>query len=139
MQEALRFIAGRGYYCGANLLFTVGIDETGRLFKCWENAADPKFSFANARDWDPRQPLKTAFAPDMMIQYLNAALPLRDEECNECVWLPACADSCPHRRLHDHKTCIGLRNEPEKYVLALHSRIGREKQKQEEQEKREAQ
>lgn len=49
------------------------------------------------------------------------------------------ADSCPHRRLHDHKTCIGLRNEPEKYVLALHSRIGREKQKQEEQEKREAQ
>ena len=139
MQEAQRFTASRGYYCGANMLFSVGIDETGRLFKCWENAADPKFSFAYARDWDPQNPLETAFDPDMLNQYLNTALPLKDEECNGCIWLPMCAGGCPHRRLHDHKACVGLRNEPEKYVLALHARIGEEKLKKEEQEKKEAQ
>ena len=138
MQEARRFTAGRGYYCGANLLYSIGIDETGRLFKCWENASDPKFSFANARDWDPRRPLETAFDPDKMIRYLNAALPLKDEECRECVWLPVCVGGCPHRRLHDRKSCIGLRNDPEKYVLALHARIGEEKRKKEEQQKQEA-
>lgn len=129
MQEAKRFTARRGYYCGANLLFSVGIDETGRLFKCWENAAQPEFSFAYARDWDPLKPLETAFDPDKMTQYLNAALPLKDEECSECVWLPICCGGCPHRRLHEYKACIGMRNEPEKYVLALHARIGEEKQK----------
>ena len=115
------------------------IDETGRLFKCWENAADQKFSFAYARDWDPQRPLETAFDPDMLNQYLNTALPLKDEECKECVWLPVCVGGCPHRRLHDQKACVGMRDEPEKYVLALHARIGGEKLKKEEQEKKEAQ
>ena len=134
MQESRRFRTGRGYYCGANLLFAVGIDETGRLFKCWENMADPAFSFANARDWDPLRPIETAFAPDVMNQYLNTALPLKDEECSECVWLPMCVGGCPHRRLHDRKACIGMRNDPEKYVLALHARIGEEKEEQRKQE-----
>ncbi len=139
MQETQRFAARRGHYCGANMIFSVGIDETGRLFKCWENAADPKFSFAYARDWDPLRPLETAFNPDMLNRYLNTALPLKDEECNECIWLPVCAGGCPHFRLHYHKSCIGMRNDPEKYVLALHARIGEEKLKKEEQEKKEAQ
>ena len=121
------------------MLFSVGIDETGRLFKCWENAADQKFSFACARDWDPQRPLETAFDPDMLNQYLNTALPLKDEECKECVWLPVCVGGCPHRRLHDQKACVRMRDEPEKYVLALHARIGGEKLKKEEQEKKEAQ
>lgn len=138
MQESRRFSQARGHFCGANLLYSVGIDETGRLFKCWENVADPRFAFATARDWDPKQPLETAFAPDMMVQYLNTALPLRDEECNECVWLPLCAGGCPHRRLHYRKACVGMRGEPEKYVLALHARIGEEKRKREKQEKQAA-
>ena len=139
MQEARHFTTRRGYYCGANLLYSVGIDETGRLFKCWENAANPELSFANAHDWDPLQPLETAYDPDMMIRYMNTTLPLKDEECGECVWLPMCAGGCPHRRLYDRKSCIGLRNEPEKFVLALYARIGKEKQKKEEEEKEKAQ
>ena len=130
-QEALRCTPGRGHYCGANLLLSAGIDETGRLFKCWEIAGNPAFSFANARDWDPGRPLETAFNPDMLIRYLNTAMPLNDEECNECVWLPLCTGGCPHHRLHGHKACIETRNDPEKYVLALYTRLAGEKQKKE--------
>jgi len=129
-QDALRHSPGRGHFCGANLLFSTGIDETGRLFKCWELAGDPAFSFANARDWDPIRAIETAFNPDAIIQYLNTAIPLKDEECNECIWLPLCAGGCPHRRLNGQKACIATRNDPEKYVLALYTKLAGEKRKE---------
>lgn len=130
MQEAGRFSAGRGHYCGANTLWGVGIDENGRLFKCWESAADPVDAFANAHDWDPQDPLGTSCEPDKLTMYLNTALPTKDEECRECVWLPLCVGGCPHQRLHYGKVCIAFRNQPEKYVLALHARIGEKKQEE---------
>ena len=36
-QEAGRFARGRGHYCGAQNMWSVGIDEKGNLQKCWEN------------------------------------------------------------------------------------------------------
>ncbi len=131
-QEALRYSAGSGHFCGANRLFSTGVDETGRLFKCWEIAGDPAFSFADARDWDPARPLETAFNPDALIRYLNTAMPLDDEECSECVWLPICAGGCPHRRLHGHKFCFGMKNDPERYVTALYTRLAGKKRKKKE-------
>ena len=91
---------------------------------------DPAFSFANARDWDPIRAIETAFNPDAIIQYLNTAIPLKDEECNECIWLPLCAGGCPHRRLNGQKACIATRNDPEKYVLALYTKLAGEKRKE---------
>ena len=127
MQEAGRFSVGRGHYCGANTLWGVGIDEEGRLFKCWESAGLAELAFGNAHDWDPKDPLNTASEPDNLTMYLNTALPNRDEECSECIWLPLCVGGCPHRRLHYEKACIPFRDQPERYVLALHARIGEEK------------
>jgi len=132
MRETLHLSAGRGHFCGANTLFSVGIDETGRLFKCWENASDPALSFANARDWDPARPLETAFNPDALTRYLNTALPLNDEECCECVWLPLCAGGCPHRRLQGHKLCFAMKNEPEKFVQTLYTRLAEKKRRKQE-------
>ncbi|MBQ3373943.1 MAG: SPASM domain-containing protein [Oscillospiraceae bacterium] len=125
LQEAGRFTAGRGHFCGANVLWSVGIDENGNLFKCWESAAEPAHAFATARDWDPEKPLETSFAPDNLTMYLNTALPVTDEECRDCVWLPLCVGGCPHRRLFYGKNCVAFRNHPESYVLALHARIGK--------------
>ena len=56
-----------------------------------------------------------------------AAAPIADEECRECVWLPMCVGGCPHKRLFDERQCVAFRNDPEKYVLALHARIGENK------------
>ena len=130
MQEAERFASGRGHYCGAHTLWSVGIDENGNLFKCWESAADPTHAFATAHDWDPAKPLETAFAPDNLTKYLNTALPTTDAECRECVWLPMCVGGCPHKRLLYTKTCVAFREHPEAYVLALHARIGKGKKKE---------
>lgn len=132
MQEAGRFTAGRGHYCGANTLPGCGIDEEGRLFKCWESAGFPEHAFGTAHDWDPKDPLNTAAEPDKLTMYLNTALPNGDAECADCVWLPLCVGGCPHRRLHYGKACIPFRDQPERYVLALHARIGEEKKKEEE-------
>jgi len=127
LQEAGRFAVGRGHYCGANTLLGVGIDEEGRLFKCWEVAGDPLNAFGNAHDWKPDDPLNTASDPDNLTKYVNTALPNGDEECRECVWLPMCVGGCPHRRLTEGKACIAFRDQPERYVLALYARIGEKK------------
>ena len=138
LQEAGRFAAGRGHYCGANVLFSVGIDEEGRLFKCWEAAGMEELAFGNARDWDPMDPLNTASDPDKMTMYLNTALPLEDRECRECVWLPLCVGGCPHRRLHEGRNCLGFRDQPERYVLALYDRLQKQKKEKEKEKKDEA-
>ena len=132
MQEAGRFTAGRGYYCGANTLWSVGVDEEGQLFKCWESAGLPEFAFGNAKDWNPKDPLNSAADPDKLTMYLNTALPNHDAECTDCVWLPLCVGGCPHRRLTEKKACIPFREQPERYVLALYNRIGKGGEKKDE-------
>ena len=126
-QEAGRFHKGRGHYCGAHNIWSVGIDERGNLQKCWEAVDKPRLSFGTAHDWDPADPLRTASNPDNLTMYLNTACPMPDEECRECVWLPACVGGCPHKRLFERRHCIPFKDDPERYVLALHARIGEKK------------
>ena len=128
-REIVRFKAGQGYFCGSQILRSVVIDEKGRLFKCWENAGDPDYAFATAHDWDPKTPMDTVSNPDKLTMYLNTALPNGDSECRECVWLPLCSGGCPNARLHGMKMCFPLRNQPEKYVLALYDQIKKKEEK----------
>ena len=118
------FRSGRGVFCGAQSIWNIGIDDRGNLQKCWEAVGRPELSFGTARDWDPASPLATASAPDNLTRYLNSALPVLDEECRECVWLPHCAGGCPHRRLSGGRQCVAYKDDAEAYVLALHARIG---------------
>jgi uncharacterized protein len=126
-QEAGRFHTGRGHYCGAHNIWSVGIDERGNLQKCWEAVDKPDLSFGTARDWDPASPLETASNPDNLTKYLNTACPIPDDECRECVWLPMCSGGCPYKRLYYERECVPFKGDPEKYVLALHARIGKKK------------
>jgi uncharacterized protein len=59
--------------------------------------------------------------------FLNTALPLDDEECSECVWLPLCVGGCPNKRLFVERRCIGFKEHPEAYALALHDRLANER------------
>ena len=133
-QEAGRFQAGRGHYCGAHTLWNVGIDDRGNLYKCWEAVDKPHLSFGTAHDWDPVNPLETATHPDHLMSYLNTAIPVPDKECMECVWLPTCVGGCPFKRLYDPgvRSCVAFKDNPEAYVLALHARIGEDKKDEEE-------
>ena len=126
-QEAGRFQKGRGHYCGAHTIWSVGIDEKGNLQKCWESIDKPIISFGTAHDWDPANPLTTASDPDKLTNFLNTACPVPDDECDECVWLPMCVGGCPYKRLYSERQCVAFKDEPEKYVLALRDRIGEDK------------
>ena len=123
-QEAGRFAKGRGHYCGANNIWSIGIDERGNLQKCWEAVDKPHFSFGTAHDWDPADPLATASNADNLTMFLNTACPLPDDECRECVWLPTCRGGCPYKRLIGKRECVAFKDDPERYVLALRARIG---------------
>ena len=123
-QEAGRFQKGRAHFCGASSIWAVGIDDKGNLQKCWEAIDKPHISFGTAHDWDPANPLATASNPDNLTKYLNTSCPIPDDECRACVWLPTCVGGCPHRRLYSERQCIAFKDEPERYVLALYSRIG---------------
>lgn len=119
----LHLPAGRGHHCGAHSIWTVGIDERGRLHKCWEAVDKPEFAFGTARDWDPANPLVTADSPDNLTRFLNTAAPIRDSECDACVWLPFCTGGCPFKRLAGRRSCTVFRNDPEGFVLALHAQL----------------
>ena len=121
--DSTTFRSGRGHYCGANVILSVGIDEKGNLHKCWESVDKTELAYGNARDWDPANPLATASNPDNLTVFLNTALPLPDNECRECVWLPLCVGGCPYQRLFNQRACINAKQDPEAFVLALHSRI----------------
>jgi uncharacterized protein len=126
--DAQRFRRGGPHYCGASVLSSVGIDEQGRLHKCWEDVDKPERSFGSASRWDPLNPIATADSPDRLTVWLNAALPTGDAECMNCKWLPACAGGCPSRRIHySERPCLPYRDTPEKYVLALYERRKQEK------------
>ena len=114
---------GRGHHCGAHSIWTVGIDERGRLHKCWEAVDKPEFAFGTARKWDPADPLATADNPDNLTRFLNTAVPLRDAECDACVWLPFCTGGCPFKRLSGRRSCTVFCNDPEGFVLALHAQL----------------
>lgn len=133
-QEAGRFRSGRGHYCGAHSVWSVGIDDRGNLQKCWEAVDKPEISYGTAHDWDPHDPLGSASHPDNLTKYLNTACPIPDDECRECVWLPMCVGGCPHKRLFEGRQCVAFKNDPEKYVLALHARIRKEKKRDKKQD-----
>ena len=135
VQEAESFSRAQGYYCGAQNIWSIGIDERGNLQKCWEAVDKPQLSFGTARDWDPSNPLATATDPDKLTMFLNTANPVPDDECRECVWLPTCVGGCPYKRLFEERQCTPLKNDPERYVLALHARIGKDKGKDEDGDK----
>lgn len=122
--DAPRFHVGCGHYCGAQSMWTLGIDEQGRLQKCWEAIDKSDISFGTAHDWDPADPLNSADKLDNLTMFLNTAQPLVDEECRECVWLPSCAGGCPYNRLFSERKCVPYKDDAEAYVLALHARIG---------------
>ena len=122
--EAENFSKGQGYYCGAQCIWAIGVDDKGNLQKCWEAVDKPQLSFGTAHDWDPANPLQTATNPDNMTMFLNTANPVPDDECRECVWLPMCVGGCPYKRLFEGRQCISFKDDPERYVLALHARIG---------------
>ena len=126
-QEAGRFSAGRGHYCGAHSIWSIGIDDHGNLQKCWEAIDKHELSFGTAHDWDPANPLVTAANLDNLTKYLNTANPVPDDECRDCKWLPICVGGCPYKRLHSGRKCIPFKDDAERYVLALHARIGEEK------------
>lgn len=137
LKESHRFHAGHGAYCCAHYLYGVGIDDAGRLYKCWEDVDKPERAFGSVHRWDPADPIATADLPDRLTAYLNTALPTDDPECRDCLLLPQCAGGCPTRRLYYQKGCYGFKDAPEKFVLALYERLQKEiKQKAEHKEEK---
>lgn len=133
-QDAKRFTAARGAYCGAQDFWVVAVDDKGNLQKCWEAVDKPQLSFGTAHDWDPKNPLTTAANVDNLTMFLNTASPVPDDECRECKWLPLCVGGCPYKRLFSGRACVPYKNDAEAYVLALHARIAEDKASGDEEE-----
>ena len=119
-REISELSPARGHYCGANNLWYLGIDDQGRLNKCWEDSDKPEHCFGTAAKWDPRDPLNTADHPDLLTSYLNTSGALDDPECRECVWLPICHGGCPHQRLFRKRECLSFKDDPEAFALKVY-------------------
>ena len=115
-----------GHFCNASNIWSMAIDPDGNLMKCLELMDDTSLAFGNANSWDPLRPLETATNPDGFTMYLKCAVPLDDEECSSCVWLPLCSGGCPRYRLFDKKACLPFKNEPESYAKAIYESVRRD-------------
>ncbi len=120
LQQINDLSPARGHFCGANILWCIGIDDQGRLNKCWEDSDKPEHSFGTAAKWDPGDPLNTADHPDLLTGYLNTSGVLDDPECRECVWLPVCRGGCPYQRLFRKRDCISFKADPEAFALKVY-------------------
>ncbi len=127
-QRVRHFGPARGSFCGAHSLWDVGIDEQGRLHKCWEAVDKPALSFGTAHDWNPADPIATASSPNNLTKFLNTAQPTSDTECLNCVWLPLCAGGCPYRRLFESKACVAYKDDPQTFVRALYAQTHAKKE-----------
>ncbi len=119
-RDSDRLSRATGYYCGAQTLWSIGIDALGNLHKCWETVDKPEESFASAADWDPMNPFETAADPDKLTSFLNTS-GVPDDECRDCIWLPACRGGCPYARLHTQKNCLPYKNNPEEFVKMVYA------------------
>ena len=117
------FRHARPLHCDAQTLWSVCVDEQGRLIKCWEGAARSDLSFGTAHDWDPADPLATADDPDKLTMYLNTANPALDEECRSCVWLPVCAGGCPQKLLFGKRECVPYKDDAQACAIALYEQL----------------
>ena len=117
------FRAGCCTFCGATQLNNISIDDKGNLIKCWENVDKPYLSFGKAENWDPKDPIRSASEPDNLVRFMNCAIPLADEECMNCIWLPSCAGGCPVKRLEGKRKCVTYKDDPEAFVLALYEKM----------------
>jgi uncharacterized protein len=122
-QRVRHFGPARGGFCGAHLLWDVGIDEQGRLHKCWEAVDKPALSFGTAHEWNPADPIATAAFPDNLTRFLNTAPPTCDAECLDCKWLPLCVGGCPYRRLFETKACVAYKDDAQGFVRALYEHM----------------
>ena len=78
----------RWIYCGlyADSQFTV--TPNGELYKCWEHAGDEQHLMGNINENGNIDNIKYSFYDWMSHN------PLENEECKECVYLPACGGGC---------------------------------------------
>ena len=110
-------------FCEAGSVWAVGVNSEGRLFRCWEQQDDSRFSYGSAHDWDPRDPIRTADRPDLFSALINRAVPSRNPACRECVWLPLCCGECPFHRLEYGETCIRWKDRSDEFVLAVYEEM----------------
>ena len=106
-----------GSYCGAQTINFIVIDELGNLYKCWEDAGKIKHSYGKIERWNINNPIPTADNPQILIDYINTAGAFKDEECQNCIWLPICQGGCPQRRLFYNKQCVPYKDNPDDFVI----------------------
>ena len=117
------FYPGRAFFCGAQTLNCVTIDNEGNLYKCWEDVGEIKRSFGNLDYWNPSNPFYSCSNLDILIEYLNLIPQNVDEECKECIWLPMCCGGCPSKRFYHNKNCIVFKTNPDKYLSKITENI----------------
>ena len=120
--HAMWFKPANSIYCDAGSIWSVGVNSEGRLFRCWEQQDNVKYSFGSAHDWNPADPIRTADRPDMFTALINNSAPTEKKECQDCVWLPTCMGSCPFTRLESGENCLPWKDKSDDFVLAVYKR-----------------
>ena len=121
------FKPANSIYCDAGSIWSVGINSEGRLFRCWEQQDDIKYSYGSAHDWNPMDPIRTADRPDLFTAFINNASPTDKKECRDCVWLPICMGDCPFHKLEYGEYCLPFKDHSDDFVLAVYEEMQNQK------------
>jgi uncharacterized protein len=82
-------------YCSAMLKNTFVIDPAGRLYKCWNDICEPKYSIGNVFDYLSKN--KNTEYKSLRWQSHNV---FNNIQCSQCKLLPICAGGCPREQIN---------------------------------------
>lgn len=96
-------------FCTAETENCYVVDETGDVFKCWDEVGRREYRCFNLLDPEGKN-------YSIIAHYLTAD-PFADEKCKGCVFLPLCFGGCKFQRAHLEKSVCGFTDETlKKYI-----------------------
>ena len=87
------------------------IDDTGALYKCWNDIGIPEKSVGNINTPD-----NYIYRTDLIDAYSSFDSKLYPE-CEECKMLPTCLGGCPNKRLDGGVECNHIKFGMQEYLV----------------------
>lgn len=101
----------RWNYCVSDMYNGWVIDDSGNLYKCWNDIGIPKKSVGNINLGN------NCMQKTSLLQEYSSFDPMTYEECKDCKMLPICLGGCPHNRAEGRRVCEQRRFSMQEYLV----------------------
>ena len=100
------------------------IDDTGKIYKCWNDIGIPEKAIGNINLGD------NYLQRTDLIEKYSSFEPTLYDECKECKLLPICIGGCPHSRMEGRRVCEQRKFYMQEYLVECTKALLKQKHEQ---------